>query len=84
MAEPCQGFFCVGAECGSGGGDEAQLGQCLGGVPSVGVTGVTWRRAGLEENKGAGSLEEQVERADKWVVINNHGGYVPFLVGITC
>lgn len=46
----------------------------------MGVTGVTWRRAGL----GAGSFEEQVERADKWVFINKHRGYVPILVGVTC
>lgn len=36
------------------------------------------------EHEGVGSLEEQVERADKWVVINKHQGYVPVLVGITC
>lgn len=33
---------------------------------------------------GVGSLEEQVEKADKWVFINRHGGYVSVLVGITC
>lgn len=39
---------------------------------------------GWGEHVGVGSPEEQVERADKWVVINKHRGFVPVLVGITC
>lgn len=30
-----------------------------------------------------GSLEEQVEKADKWGFINKHGEDVPVLVGMT-